>query len=112
MISSSISSEDLEIQKSPLNFTSYERFMYALNSNESKRQYPKRLQKFLDFINISNGSIEENCNFFYKKLEEKKDSISWLENELFKFFALQNNRVERGEISTETFNFFCLANFT
>lgn len=52
MISPFVSSEDLEIQKSPLNFTPYERFMYALNSNESKRQYPKRLQVFLDVVNI------------------------------------------------------------
>jgi integrase len=35
-------------------------------------------------------------------LEAKKDSIAWLENELFKFFSLQNQRVESGEISTET----------
>jgi hypothetical protein len=28
------SSQDLEIQKSPLNFSPYEKFMYALNSKE------------------------------------------------------------------------------
>ena len=81
--------------------------MYALNSKESKRQYPKRLQIFLDFINIKSDSIEENCNLFYKIIKGKEDSISWLENELFKFFALQNKRVEKGEISTETIkNYF------
>ena len=46
--------------------------MYALNSKESKRQYPKRLQRFLDFINISSGSIEDNCNLLYEKLKKKK----------------------------------------
>jgi hypothetical protein len=39
---------------------------------------------------------------FYEKIEAKEDGIPWLENELFKFFSLQNQRVERGEISTET----------
>jgi len=33
---------------------------------------------------------------------EKGDDISWLGNELFRFFTVQNKRVERGEISTET----------
>jgi integrase len=107
MVSSLTSSEDLEMQKSPLSFSPYEKFMYALNSRESKRQYPKRLQMFLDFINIRSNSIEENCNLFYKMVKEKKDGISWVENELFRFFALQNKRVERGEISTETIkNYF------
>jgi integrase len=81
--------------------------MYALNSNESKRQYPRRLQVFFDFINIRSKSIEDNCNLFHKMIIEKGDGISWLENELFRFFVLQNKRVERGEISTETIkNYF------
>jgi hypothetical protein len=102
MTSSIITSDDLRIEKSPLSLSPYQKFMYALNSKESKRQYPKRLQRFLDFINISSSSIEDNCNLFYEKLERKEDSTSWLENELFKFFSLQNQRVESGEISTET----------
>ncbi len=31
----------------------------ALNSKESKRQYPKRLQTFLDFTNIKSDPIED-----------------------------------------------------
>ncbi|WP_172602242.1 hypothetical protein [Candidatus Nitrosocosmicus franklandus] len=97
----------MEIQKSPLEFSPYEKFMYALNSKESKRQYPKRLQVFLDFMNIRSKSIEENCNVFFNRIKERKDGTSWLENELFKFFTLQNKRVEKGEISTETIkNYF------
>jgi hypothetical protein len=66
------SPEENRMEISPSSLSPYEKFMYALYSKESKRQYPKRLQKFLDFINISNGSIEENCKLFYKKLEEKE----------------------------------------
>jgi integrase len=104
----SFSSEDLESQnKSPLNLSPYEKFMYALNSKESKRQYPKRLQTFFDYIGIKSKSIEENCNLFYKTIEEKESGITWLENELFRFFAYQNKRVDKGEISTETIkNYF------
>jgi hypothetical protein len=47
------------------------------------------------------------ASYFIRNWKKKKDGISWLENELFKFFALQNNRAERGEISTETIkNYF------
>jgi hypothetical protein len=52
MSSSIITSDDLRMEKSPLSLSPYQKFMYALNSKESKRQYPKRLQRFLDFINI------------------------------------------------------------
>ena len=54
-------SEDSEIQKGPLSFTPYEKFMFVLSSNESKRHHPKRLQVVLDFLNIRSKSIEENC---------------------------------------------------
>ena len=102
-MSSSFSSlSALDKEESPILLSPFQKFMFALNSKESKRQYPKRLQVFLDFIDIKSGSIEENSNLFYETTQGKKDSISWLENELFKFFGLQNNRVENGEISTET----------
>ncbi len=87
---STLSSDNLKTETSPLDLSPYQKFMYALISKESKRQYPRRLQKFFDFINLRSGSIEQNCNLFYKMLEGKKDSTSWLENELFKFFSLQN----------------------
>jgi integrase len=102
-MSSSFSSlPALDKEESPILLSPYHKFMFALNSKESKRQYPKRLQVFLDFINIKSGSIEENSNLFYETIQGKKDSTSWLENELFKFFGLQNKRVDNGKISTET----------
>ena len=70
------SSQDLELQNTnPMSLSPYEKFMYALNSKESKRQYPKRLRTFFDFINIKSDSIENNCNIFYEKLDRKKDSV-------------------------------------
>ena len=61
-MSLSFDSSDNLGNQSPLSLTPYQKFMYALNSKESKRQYPKRLQRFLDFIDIRSGSTEENCN--------------------------------------------------
>ena len=84
-------------------YSPYLRFSYALNAPESKRQYPKRFKVFLDYLDldIGNSSIEERINKFYYDYIIKKGN-KWLENELLKFFRLQNERVERNEISTQT----------
>ena len=37
----------------------YNRFIYALKAPESKRQYPKRLEVFLNFIDIEGSNIQE-----------------------------------------------------
>ena len=76
----------------------YQKFSYALNSQETQRQYPRRFQQFLDYLQLEELTIEENVNSFYKLIE--KNGTSWLELELLKFFRLQNQRVERNEIST------------
>ncbi len=78
----------------------YQKFIYALRAPESKRQYPKRLQIFLDYIKINGLTIEEKSNLFYKLIEEK--GRNWLESELIKFFTVQNKRAEIKEISPET----------
>ena len=75
--------------------------MYALSSRESKRQYPKRLQMFLDYINIKSPPIEESCNISYEIIKGEK-GVEYLETHLLNFFAVQNQRAQGGEISTET----------
>ena len=84
-------------------YSPYLRFSYALNAPESKRQYPKRFKVFLDYLDLDlgNSSIEERINKFYYDYIIKKGN-KWLENELLKFFRLQNERAERNEISTQT----------
>ncbi len=48
----------------------YQKFIYALNAPESKRQYPRRFQVFLDYLKINELSIEEKTNSFYKLIEQ------------------------------------------
>jgi hypothetical protein len=43
--------------------------MYALNSFEARRQYPKRLKMLFDFLNLS-GSLEEQANQFLDKARQ------------------------------------------
>ncbi len=78
----------------------YQKFVYALNAPESKRQYPRRFQVFLDYLKINELTIEDKTNLFYKLIEQH--GINWFESELLKFFTIQNQRAERKEISTET----------
>ena len=52
----------------------YNRFLYALKAPESKRQYPKRLEVFLNFINIEGANIQEKLYNFYHKA---KSNTQW-----------------------------------
>ncbi|CAN5865589.1 hypothetical protein BH23THE1_BH23THE1_13590 [soil metagenome] len=78
----------------------FQKFIYALRAQETKRQYPKRLQIFFNYLQIPGKTIEEKSNIFYIHIEEKGNR--WLEDELLKFFTIQNERAERKDISTET----------
>lgn len=78
----------------------YQKFIYALRAPESKRQYPRRLKVFLDYIDIFASTIEEKSDLFYDLIEEK--GRNWLESELMRFFTYQNQRAENKEISTQT----------
>jgi hypothetical protein len=45
----------------------YNRFLYALKAPESKRQYPKRLEVFLNFLKIEGSTLEEKLYNLYNK---------------------------------------------
>ena len=79
MIPSCTPSIDICLDLSP-----YQKFMYALNAPESKRQYPKRLQIFFNYLQIKGLTIEEKTNSFYTLI--KDHGGNWLETELLKFF--------------------------
>ena len=76
--------------------------MYTLNAPESKRQYQRRLQVFLDFLRIDCLTVEEKSNKLFELIT--KNGREWLENQLIKFFATQRAQVD--EISTETIRIY------
>ena len=73
-------------------------FLFALKSPESKRQYPKRLEIFLNFLKLE-GTFEEKAVAFYEKAKKKPN---WLYSELIKFSEYQKSRVKNGEVSEST----------
>ncbi|MDN5845829.1 MAG: hypothetical protein L0H53_06090 [Candidatus Nitrosocosmicus sp.] len=86
-----LDSEDVQVD--PLT-----NFLFALKAPESRRQYPKRLEVFLDFLNFQ-GSFEEKVNRFYIQGKKKPN---WLYTELIKFSDYQKVRIRNGEISEST----------
>ena len=70
-------------------------FMYALKSSEARRQYPKRLKKLFDFLNLS-GSLEEQANEF---LNKARQNIQWSQDSIMKFLDFHKERVRCKEFA-------------
>src|SRR5215204_5788516 len=74
-------------------------FMYALKAPESKRQYPKRLKVFLDFLTFKNelscSDLENQCKEFMTKSQTDQ---KWANSKLMDFVLYQKERVYKDEI--------------
>ena len=74
-------------------------FMYALKAPETKRQYPKRLKVFLDFLNSNNelihSDLENQCKEFMTK---SQTDPKWANKKLMEFVLYQKERVYKDEI--------------
>ncbi len=78
-------------------------FLFALKAPETKRQYPKRLEVFLDFLNLE-GTLEDKVLVFHQK---SLKNPAWLSQKLIQFIQYQKERVQRNEISESTIpNYF------
>ena len=73
-------------------------FLYALKAPETKRQYPKRFEIFLNSLNLS-GDLNDKALQFYQKA---KSNPQWFQDNLMKFIEYQKQRATRGEISANT----------
>jgi integrase len=73
--------------------------MYGLKAEETRRQWPKRLKKFLDFGIDPKLTIEQQSSIFYEKASKnEKWAILYLE----KFILNQKERVAKKEIESST----------
>ena len=89
-----VTSNNLLDQENPL-----EMFMYALKAPESKRQYPKRLKVFFDFLTskkeLTNSDLQNQCIEFITK---SQTDPKWANNKLMDFVLYQKERVYTNEI--------------
>jgi hypothetical protein len=65
--------------------TPYENFLYALKAEETKRQYPHRLDKFLIFMGLQ-GTIEEKSLKLY---EYANGNVNLLQSNIIRFINFQ-----------------------
>src|SRR5918999_2778169 len=72
--------------------------MYGLRAPDTKRQYSRRFQYFLDFLRIP-GTLEEQAKQFVLKARENQQ---WAQESLMSFIDFQKDRVRRAEISEST----------
>jgi integrase len=75
-------------------------FMYALKAPETKRQWPRRLKTFFDFLPFEGvTTIEGQAKLFVYKARRDPQ---WAQNSLMRFITYQLARIQRGEISEST----------
>jgi predicted transport protein len=65
-------------------------FLYALRAPETRRQYPRRLKVFLDYLKLE-GPIEQQAKEF---LAKAKQNMQWAQNSLMQFITFQTERSE------------------
>jgi integrase len=73
-------------------------FMYALKAPDTKRQYPRRFQYFLIFLDIT-GNLEEQANTFVSRATE---NLIWAQESLMSFVDYEKERVRKDEIAEST----------
>ena len=78
----------------------YSTFLLGLKAPETKRQWPKRLKFFLDFVEITGNSIEARANLLYDIIQ--KEGSLWLQKQLMDFVFFQKRRVDNKEIAEST----------
>jgi integrase len=91
-------------------------FLSMLNAPESKRQYPKRLQVFFNFLGLE-GDVEAQSKIFVKMFKNDNDENRTLQKQLIRFAGSQKERVINNELSASTvpnyfkaIKLFCQAN--
>jgi integrase len=80
----------------------YSAFEYALKAPETKRQWPRRLDVFLTFLQLEGADVKERSNNLYDLI--KTEGIDWLESHIIDFIYFQKQRVLTKEITETTIN--------
>jgi len=88
----------MRMEARSIGLTTYENFLYALKAEETKRQYPHRLDKFLTFMGFQ-GTIQEKSSKLY---EYANDNINLLQSNIIRFINFQRERISKKELSEGT----------
>jgi hypothetical protein len=84
-------------EKEILTLSPYDNFIYALQAEATKRQYPNRLDRFLSFIGLE-GTIQKKCDKLFEISKNKEILYSYL----IRFINAEKVRIQNKEISVAT----------
>ena len=73
--------------------------MFALKSSEARRQYPKRLKMFFDYLRLT-GSLEAQAMDFLN--QAKQHGTQWAQHSLMLFLDFHKQRVRQKELAAGT----------
>jgi integrase len=73
-------------------------FLYALKAPETRRQYPKRLKVFFDFLHLQEPLEKQASDF----LSRANDNPQWAYHSFIRFMSYQKERASRGDIAEST----------
>jgi hypothetical protein len=72
--------------------------MFALKAAETRRQWPKRLKMFFNFLTLQGSPAYQSKGFVPKA----RQNTQWAEHAFIRFIAFQQERVSKGDISSST----------
>ena len=72
-------------------------FLSILRSPESKRQYPRRLQVFFNFLGVE-GDIEKQSKVFVCRFRKDNQDDRFLQKKLLSFSRRQKESGQQGDI--------------
>ncbi len=67
----------------------YSAFEYALKARETKRQWPRRLDVFLTFLQLDGQDVKERANHLNDSIQS--EGIDWLESHLIDSYIFKNS---------------------
>src|SRR5215475_1476555 len=73
-------------------------FRYGLRAPDTRRQYPRRFQYFLDYLKMQ-GTLDDQAKQF---ISNARKNPRWAEDSLMSFIEFQKERAARDEISEST----------
>lgn len=77
----------------------YSLFLFSLKSRESRLKYTQRINRFFDFIEISQGDAAVRCKVF---LQNGHDDSNYVLNCVILFLQAQKEKVESKELASGT----------
>jgi hypothetical protein len=88
-------------QEGGVDMDPYSMFIFAMNSHVTQRKYTGRFTRFLDFIGLKQGTVQERCETF---INIARNDNKWALNNIIRFLQAQKDRVEKKEITGATLN--------